>query len=398
MKTMKKVNITPADKILNIEKYIFTQLDEWKQEARDRGIDLIDLGIGNPDNPTPKPVVNAAIKSIKDPRSHGYPNFKGKPELKEAIHKWMKKRYDVERDPDFDVQILSGGKEGLTHIAMAYTNPGDINIVPDPYYPVMSRGTWIAGGEIYHIPLKEENDFLPDLDSIPEEIAKKAKVLFINYPNNPTAALAPKWFLEKAVSFCLENNILLVSDLAYGEVCFEGYRPMSIFSIEGAKDVAVEVHTLSKTFNMAGWRIGFVVGKKEFIEAIHSMKTNLDYGTATVIQDAATEALSMSHSHVEKTMKKYQKRRDFMISAFKDLGWDIKKTKATMYFWMKVPKGMGSRDFCNMVMEKTGVVFTPGMAFGKHSDGYFRASLVHDIKILQKAIDRLKAANIRYEE
>lgn len=397
METIKKVKITPADKILNLEKYIFVELDEQKQEARRNGADLIDLGIGNPDRPTPKPIVKAAIKSIKDPASHGYPSFRGKDELQVAIKKWMKNRYDVELDSDFLAQAINGGKEGLAHIAMAYTNPGDVNLVPDPYYPVLSRGTWISGGTVYHLPLTAENEYLPDLDSIPEEIAKKAKVFFVNYPNNPTAALAPKWFLEKLVKFCTENDILLVSDLAYGEICYDGYRPLSIFAIEGAKDVAVEVHTCSKTFNMAGWRAGFIVGKKEFIDTIFAMKTNLDYGTATVIQDATIAALNVPYQYVEATMKKYQKRRDFLIPAFRNLGWTVEQTHATMYLWLKVPFGMKSKEFCKMVMDKTGVVFTPGIAFGKYSDDYFRVSIVQSEKKLKEAIKRLEKAGICYK-
>lgn len=398
MEINKKVKITPADKILNLEKYIFAELDEWKEKARSEGADLIDLGIGNPDGPTPEPVVEAAIKAIKDPKSHGYPSFRGKVELQEAIKSWMDKRYGIKMDSDFGVQTLSGAKEGLANIALAFTNPGDVNIVPDPYYPVLSRGTWISSGTVYHLPLREENKFLPDLDSVPQDVAKKAKILFLNYPNNPTAATAPKEFLQKAVKFCIENNILLVSDLAYGEICYGDYRPISIFSIEGAKEVAVEFHTFSKTFNMAGWRVGFVVGKKEFIDAIYAMKTNVDYGTATIVQDAAIEALTMDYKYIEKTVKKYEERRDFMVPALQKLGWEVKKSDATMYLWLKVPQGRKSKEFCKDVMDKTGVVFTPGVAFGKHSDGYFRVSLVQSKEKLQEAVGRLEKANIRYEK
>lgn len=397
MNTTKKVNISPADKLLNLEKYIFAELDEWKEEARAKGADLIDLGIGNPDGPTPEPVVNAAIKAIKDPKSHGYPSFRGKKELQEAIRQWMDKRYGIKLDSDFGIQTLSGAKEGLAHVALAFTNPGDVNIVPDPYYPVLSRGTWISSATVHHLPLLEENDFLPDLDSIPDEIAKKAKILFLNYPNNPTAAVAPEWFLKKAVDFCKENNILLVTDLAYGEICYEGYRPQSIFSIEGAKDVAVEFHTFSKTFNMAGWRVGFVIGKHEFVDTIYAMKTNIDYGTATIVQDAAIEALTMPYEHIAKTVKKYQTRRDYMVPAMQNLGWDLKMPKSTMYLWLKVPTGRKSKEFCREVMDKTGVVFTPGIAFGKLSDGYFRLSLVQSLEKLKEAVKRLEEAGIRYE-
>ncbi len=398
MKTMKKVNITPADKILNLDKYIFVELDELKEEARDKGIDLIDLGIGNPDQPTPKYIIKETIKSMKNPASHGYPDFRGKPEFQETIKEWMKKRYNVELDNDFIAQAMNGGKEGIAHVSMAFTNPGDINIVPDPYYPVLSRATWVAGAEVYHVPINEENDFLPDLSSIPKEVAQKAKVFIINYPNNPTGACATREFLQELVDFCIENDILLVSDLAYGEICYEGYRPLSIFAIEGAREVALEVHTCSKTFNMAGWRVGFVLGKKELVDTVFAMKINFDYGTATIMQDAAIAAMKMPYKYVEKTMKKYEKRRNYMIDALGELGWKVKKSNATMYLWLKVPNKMKSKEFCNMVMNKTGVVFTPGMAFGQLSDGYFRLSLVQDMKKLKQAIARLKEANIRYEE
>lgn len=392
------VKITPADRVLNLEKYIFVELAELKQEAKDKGMKLIDLGMGNPDRPTPKYIVKETIKSVKNPKSHGYPNFRGKAEFQAAVKDWMKKRYNVELDSDFTAQAVNGGKEGIAHISLAFTNPEDVNIIPDPYYPVFSRGTWVAGGEVFLVPLLEENHFLPDLDSIPKEIAQKAKIFIINYPNNPTGAAAPKWFLEKAVKFCTENNILLVSDMAYGEICYDGFRPLSIFSIEGAKDVALEVHTCSKTFNMAGWRVGFIVGKQEFIDALFALKVNFDYGTATIMQDAAIAAMNMPYKYVEATMKKYKKRRDYLVKEFRNLGWDIKTPDATFYLWPKVPYGMKSKEFCKMVMDKTGVVFTPGMAFGKNGDNYFRVSLVQDIKKIKEAVERLKEAKIYYSD
>lgn len=396
MNTMKQVKITPADKILNLDKYIFVELDELKDEARAKGMDLIDLGIGNPDRPTPEYIVNEAINAIKNPKNHGYPDFRGKDDFQATIKNWMEKRYDVKLDSDFIAQAMNGGKEGIAHVSMAFTNPGDINIVPSPYYPVLSRATWVAGAEVYHIETTEESEFLPDLDSIPEEIAKKAKVFIINYPNNPTGAIAPRWFLEKLVKFCIDNEILLVSDLAYGEICYDGFRPLSIFAIEGAKEVALEVHTCSKTFNMAGWRVGFVLGKKALVDTVFAMKLNFDYGTSNIMQDAAIAAMEMPYEYVEETMKKYQERRDYLVEEFQNLGWKVKKPVATMYLWLKVPPGKKSKEFCKMVMDKTGVVFTPGMAFGKNGDDYFRVSFVQDIERIKESIKRLKAANIRY--
>lgn len=394
MKTMPK--IVPSDKLQKLPTYIFAELDEWKEAVRAQGIDFIDLGMGNPDGATPAPVVQAAIESIQNPASHGYPSFKGKEEFREEIARWMKSRYDIDVDPRTQIQTLIGAKEGLAHVAMAYTNPGDINIIPDPYYPVMSRGTWVSNGEVYHVKLEEKNDFLPDLKSIPEDVAKKAKIFIVNYPNNPTAAVATKEFYTELVEFCTKHEILLVADLAYGEVCFDGYRPLSIFSIEGAWDIAVEFHSFSKTFNMAGWRVGFVVGKEEFIQTIHKMKTNIDYGTSTIVQDAAIKALTMPYDNVESIMTKYSRRRDFVIEGFKKLGWDHRKTLATMYLWLKVPEGYTSKDWCKMVLDTAGVVFTPGIAFGDNSDGYFRVSLVQPDEKLQEALSRLEKAGIRY--
>ena len=398
METKKKVTITPADKILNLDKYIFVELDELKDEAREQGIDLIDLGIGNPDRPTPKYIVKKSVQSMKNPKNHGYPNFRGKPEFQTTIHKWMKDRYNVELDGDFLAQATNGGKEGIAHVTMAYTNAGDINITHDPYYPVLSRASWVAGAEVFYLPITSENNFLPDLDSIPEDVAKKAKMFIINYPNNPTGAVATREFLEKLVKFCANNDILLLSDLAYGEICYGDFRPLSIFAIEGAKEVALEVHTCSKTFNMAGWRVGFVLGKKELVDNVFAMKLNFDYGTSSIMQDAAIAAMNMPYKYVTKTMKIYEKRRDYLVKEFNDLGWKISPQKATMYMWLKVPQGRKSKEFCVDVMHATGVVFTPGIAFGKGSDDYFRVSLVQDIKKLKAAMKRLKDAGIRYCE
>lgn len=393
-----KIDIKPSKKLINLPKYIFAELDDWKEEAREKGVDIIDLGIGNPDGCTPEPIVQAAVNSMKNPKNHGYPDFKGKQILREGIAQWLYKRHGINIDPKEEIQTLIGAKEGLAHLSMAYTDPGDINIVPDPYYPVLSRGTWISSGEVYHIKLEEKNNFLPDLKAIPEDIAQKAKMLFLNYPNNPTAGVATKEFFKEAIDFCKKNNILLVSDLAYSEIVFDSYRPPSIFEIEGAKDIAIEFYSFSKSYNMAGWRIGFAVGNKEFIKNLYAMKTNIDYGTCSIIQDAAIAALNMPECECCDISGNYQRRRDFMAEGFKKLGWNARKTQATMYFWLKVPQGQDSKSWCKMVLDKTGVVFTPGIAFGSHSDGYFRMSLVAPDERLYEALDRLEKAGIRYSE
>jgi len=392
------INIQPADRLLQMPKYIFAQLADMKQEAISKGVDVIDISIGNPDGATPDPVVKVALEAIQNPINHGYPNFRGKTELRKAIADWMKKRYLVDIDYKTEVQTLIGEKEGLANIAMAYTNPGDINIIPDPYYPVLCRGTLIAGGKPFFVNLKEENRFLIDLNEIPKEVAQKAKMFFINYPNNPTGAVAPKSFLNDVVSFCKENNILLVSDLAYGEVCFSNYRPYSIFNIDGAKDIAIEFHSFTKTFNMAGWRCGFAVGKEEFISNLYAMKSNVDYGTSTIVQDACIAALTMPQDYVKGIMDKYDARREIMAQGFTDLGFYAPRSDATMYFWIKIPsKFNNSMEFCKYVLDETGVMITPGSAFGAMSDDHFRVSLVQPILRLQEVFERFKKAGIKYE-
>ncbi len=393
-----KINIKPADRILNLPRYIFAQLADMKQQAIKNGVDVIDISIGNPDGATPDPVVRVAVEAIQNPANHGYPNFRGKKELRLAISEWMKKRYHVDIDAETEVQTLIGEKEGLANIAMTYTNPGDINIIPDPYYPVLCRGTLIAGGTPYFVNLKEENRFLIDLSDIPVDIAKKAKMFFINYPNNPTGAVAPKSFLNDVVNFCREYNILLISDLAYGEVCFSNYRPYSIFSVDGAKDIAIEFHSFTKTFNMAGWRCGFAVGNKEFISNLYAMKSNIDYGTSTIVQDACIQALKMPIDYVKGIMDKYDARREIVAQGFTDLGFYAPRSDATMYFWIKIPSTFkSSMEFCKYVLDKTGVLLTPGSAFGSMSDDHFRVSLVQPILRLEEVFERFKKAGIKNE-
>ena len=392
------IDIRPAEKITNMPKYIFAQLAEMKQKAIEKGIDVIDISIGNPDGATPDPVVQVAVEAIQNPINHGYPNFRGKPELRKAIADWMKRRYNVTVDPNKEIQTLIGEKEGLANIALAYTNPGDTNIIPDPYYPVLCRGTLVAGGIPYFVKMKEENRFLIDLSEIPTDVAKKAKMFFINYPNNPTGAVAPKSFLTDIVNFCREYNILLISDLAYGEVCFSNYRPYSIFNIEGAKDIAMEFHSFTKTFNMAGWRCGFAVGKEEFISTLYAMKSNIDYGTSTIVQDACIAALTMDDSYVKHIMDKYDARREIVAKGFTDLGFYAPRSDATMYFWIRIPsKFKSSMEFCKYLLEKTGVLVTPGSAFGAMSDDRFRVSLVQPILRMQEVFRRFREAGIKYE-
>lgn len=393
-----KVSIAPSKRLSNLPKYIFTELEEWKAQAVANGADLINLGIGNPDGPTPEPILAAAVASMQNPVNHGYPDFRGNLNFRQAVSSWMKRKHDVDIDPETETIALLGGKEGLAHIAFAFTDSGDINIVPATYYPVHSRGTWLCGGDVYHVELEEKNNFLPDLSTIPEDVARRAKVFFVNYPNNPTAAVATREFYEELVAYCTKYNILICSDLAYGGICYDGYKPPSILEIPGAKDIAIEIHTFSKTFNMAGWRVGFAVGGAENIANFYALKSNMDYGTSSIIQEAAIAALNMDDSHVDAIIAKYQKRRDFMVDGLRKLGWDIEKPKATMYLWLKVPEGRSSKEWCKYILDTYGILLTPGIAFGTHNDGYFRLSLVAPDEVLRKALDRLEKAGVRFTE
>jgi len=388
----------PARRLTKLPTYVFAELDELKAAARLRGADLIDLGMGNPDRPTPAPIVKAIQEAVANPKNHGYPDFKGKPALRQAISDWMKRRYQVEINPDNEVQPLIGSKEGLAHISFAYIDAGDYSIVPSPYYPVHSRATWIADGNVHHLPLTPENHFLPDLDSIPEEIAQKAKLFIVNYPNNPTTAIADFAFYEKLVAFCRKYGIVLVSDLAYGEIGFDGYKPLSIFNVPGAKDVAIEFHSFTKSFNMAGWRIGFAVGNAEIIKALYAMKTNLDYGVSSAVQDGAIEALNHAEAVLPEIVQTYQERRDVVVNGFRQLGWTVEPPKATMYVWLPIPPSFSnSKDWCRHLIDVADVVITPGMAFGEAGDRFFRISLVSPKETIQKALDRLRDKGIRYQ-
>lgn len=388
--------ITPAGRLSSLPPYVFARLDELKARAREQGLDLIDLGMGNPDGCAPQPVIEAAIAALQNPANHGYPPFEGTASFRRAIANWYRRRYDVELDPDSEALPLLGSKEGLTHLALAYVNPGDLVLVPSPAYPAHFRGPLIAGGKVHSLILKPENDWLIDLAAIPDDIAQQAKILYFNYPSNPTAATAPREFFEDIVAFARKHEILLVHDLCYAELAFDGYQPTSLLEIPGAKDISVEFHTLSKTYNMAGWRVGFVVGNRHIIQGLRTLKTNLDYGIFAAIQSAAQAALDLPDVYVHEVQARYRRRRDFLIDGFAQLGWTIPKTKATMYLWMPCPPGQSSTDFALNVLQETGVVLTPGNAFGVAGEGYVRVSLIAECDRLAEVLRRFKQANICY--
>jgi LL-diaminopimelate aminotransferase len=390
--------ITPAGRLQALPPYVFARLDELKARAREQGLDLIDLGMGNPDGSAPQPVIEAAIAALQNPANHGYPPFEGTASFRRAITSWYRRRYDVDLDPDSEALPLLGSKEGLTHLALAYVNPGDLVLVPSPAYPAHFRGPLIAGGKIHSLILKPENDWLIDLGAIPDEVARQAKILYFNYPSNPTAATAPREFFQDIVAFARKHEILLVHDLCYAELAFDGYQPTSLLEIPGAKEIGVEFHTLSKTYNMAGWRVGFVVGNRHVIQGLRTLKTNLDYGIFAALQTAAETALQLPDVYLHEVQNRYRRRRDFLIEGFGKLGWNIPKTKATMYLWMPCTVGMSSTDFALNVLQQTGVVVTPGNAFGSAGEGYVRISLIAECDRLGEALRRFKQANIRYSD
>jgi LL-diaminopimelate aminotransferase len=383
-----------AHRIQTIPPYLFAEIDKKKEEAIKRGVDIINLGIGDPDQPTPNNIIEKLRESVKDSRTHRYPPYQGTTEFRQAVASWYKNRFRVNLDPDQEVMALIGSKEGIAHIFLAFIDPGDFSLIPDPGYPVYKTGTLFANGLPYLMPLLEENDFLPDLEEIDEEVAQRAKLMFINYPNNPTAAVANKDFFEKVVKFAKKYDILVCHDFAYSEMTFDGYKTSSFLEIEGAKEVGIEFHSLSKTYNMTGWRLGFAVGNKDAISALSIIKTNIDSGAFKAIQEAGVEALTGPQDNIEKMNEIYTRRRDVVINGLNKLGWSLKPTKATFYIWIPTPKNITSVDFANLLLEKTGIIVTPGIGYGEYGEGFVRIALTVEEKRLEEAIERLKKSSI----
>ena len=386
-----------SQRLEKIPPYLFAQIDKKIDEAKEKGINIISLGIGDPDMPTLPNIVGAMHEAIYKPENHDYPPYQGTKEFRKASANWMKKRFNVELDYDSEMLALIGSKEGLAHVFFAFVDSNDIVLVPDPGYPVYKNGTILAGGEIYLMPLLAQNNFLPDFEKIPPEIAKRAKLMFLNYPNNPTGAVADLEFYQKAVDFAKKYDILICNDQAYSEMTYDNYIAPSILEIEGAKDCAIEFYSHSKSYNMTGWRIGFACGNKEAIKALGTIKNNIDSGVFKAIQEAGIEAYNTPKSEIEKLNKIYQKRRNIVENALKELGWNIKPTKGTFYLWLPTPNNMPSADFCEMLIERTGVVVVPGVGYGENGEGYFRIALTKDEKTIQEAMERIKKAGIKYQ-
>ncbi|HOB22750.1 MAG TPA: pyridoxal phosphate-dependent aminotransferase, partial [Bacillota bacterium] len=343
-----------AQRIKALPPYLFAQIDKKIAEAKARGVDVISFGIGDPDLPTPEHMVKKLQEKAADPSTHRYPSYEGLSVYREAVANWYKRRFGVELNPDTEVVSLIGSKEGIAHLPLCYVDPGDVCLVPDPAYPVYAIGVLFAGGESYKMPLLEENGFLPDLEAIPADVAKKAKILYLNYPNNPTGAVADKEFFQKAVEFAKTYDIIVCHDAAYTEIAFDGYKPISFLEVPGAMDVGIEFHSLSKTYNMTGWRVGWAAGNADIVSALGRIKTNIDSGIFEALQYAGIEALEGSQDCIDENMKVYTHRRDLLVEGLKKLGWPIEKPKATIYVWAPVPAGMNSTDFAALLLDKAG--------------------------------------------
>ncbi|MFH1846445.1 MAG: LL-diaminopimelate aminotransferase [Candidatus Omnitrophota bacterium] len=384
-----------ANRMKRLPMYLFTIIDQLKKEAMDRGMETIDLGMGNPDLPTPQHIVDELCLRAQETENHRYSRSidKVECELRQAIAGWYKMKFGVILDPETEVLPLIGSKEGIAHISLAFLNSDDIALVPNPSYPVHFNGVLIAGGILHNLPINQENGFLPDFDSVPPDILKKTKLTFISYPNNPTAAIAPKSFFKKTVSFAKKNGIILIHDLAYSDIVFDGYEASSILEVPGAKDTAVEFHTLSKSYNMAGWRIGFAVGNAKILKSLAKTKGYIDFGLFKPIQYAAIKALTGPQACVKKQVEIYRKRRDVMVDCLHEAGWKVPRPKATFYIWARIPdkyNALTSMEFVSLLIREVGVALAPGTGFGDYGEGFVRFALVEREERLKEAVKRIK--------
>ncbi len=377
-----------SERMKRIPPYLFAEIDAMKRRKIEEGVKVIDLGVGDPDLPTPKHIVEAAKKAVEKVERQKYPSYEGMLEFREAVAEFYRRRKGVKLDPETEVIALIGSKEGIAHLPLAFLNDGDIALIPDPGYPVYYSATILADGKPYFIPLKKENNFLPNLEEIPSEIAKNAKIMFLNYPNNPTTAIAPKEFIKEAIDFCIDNRIILAHDAAYSEITFDGYRAYSFLEFENAFEVTIEFNSLSKTYNMTGWRIGFACGNEEILKGLLKVKTNVDSGVFEVVQEAAIAALTGDDKVIDEINKTYKERRDIFVSGLKEAGFNVEKPKATFYVWCEV--GGSSIEFVKNLLDKVGIVATPGVGFGEHGEGFVRFSLTKNTEIIEEAVKRLQ--------
>jgi LL-diaminopimelate aminotransferase len=388
--------IARAQRLDKIPPYLFGEIAAAKRKALAEGRDVIDLGIGDPDQPTPAPIIAALNEAAHNPETHRYDETNaGWTPFLQAVATWSRRRFDIDIDPDTEAMLLIGSKEGLAHLAWAYIDPGDISLCPDPAYTVYKVNTLMAGGEVHLMPLREENGFLPDLTEIPTEVARKAKLLWLNYPNNPTGAVAPLSFFRDAVAYARDYDLLLINDAAYADVYYDGTPPVSVLQVPGAKDVAVELHSLSKMFNMTGWRIGFAIGNPDAIGTINKLKSNLDSKQFPAVSLAAAHALL--HTDNRPTLELYRRRRDILCNGLEALGWQVRRPDAAIYLWTRVPAGYTSAAFAKKLLEEASVNVIPGSGYGEYGEGYIRLSLTvmgdKNGERIQEAVDRI--ANLK---
>jgi len=380
-----------SKRVKGLPPYLFVQISEKIAQKEAKGEDVISFAIGDPDIPTPDHIIQRLCQAARDPANHRYPETIGLPQFRQAIARWYERRFGVVLDPDKEVLPLIGSKEGIGHIALCFIDPGDIALVPDPAYPVYSVSTMFAGGESYFMPLTEANDFLPDLERIPAKVARRAKLLWLNYPNNPTAATAELDFFQKVVDFAMRYDLVVCHDAPYTEVAFDGYRAVSFMQVPQAREVGVEFHSLSKSYNMTGWRVGMVVGNAQMVDALMRIKSNLDSGIPQAIQYAAIEALQGTQECIEEHNVIYQRRRDQMVKVLREIGLQVRPPKASLYLWARIPQGYTSLEFATRLLDEAGVVVTPGTGYGRYGEGYIRLSLTAPDDKIEQGLARLSA-------
>ncbi len=389
------LSVEPPDRLKKLPPYLFAEIDRMKRELVAKGKDVIDLGVGDPDLPTPDFIIDELEKASRDPRNHRYALDQGMPELRGAIAEWYRRRFHVALDPASEILPLIGSKEGIGHLPLALLNPGDTGLVPDPCYPAYRSGIWFAGGEVHPMPLLEQNNYCVDFAALENELPPRAKMMYLNYPNNPTAACAPKEFFKAAVAFAKKHQIVVCHDAAYSEIAFDGYRPSSFLEADGAKQVGIEFHSLSKTFNMTGWRIGFVCGNAQVIALLAKVKANLDSGIFQAIQQAGVKALLEGDEAIRENIRIYERRRDILVNGLNSIGWQVPRPKASFYVWATVPPGYTSAEITSKLLQEANIVVTPGNGFGANGEGYFRMSLTISDGRLEEAVERIKKLHSR---
>jgi LL-diaminopimelate aminotransferase len=381
--------IDRADRLKRLPPYLFQEIDRLKAELMAKGVDVINLGVGDPDLPTPKHIIEELNKAAYHPANHQYPSYSGMNKFKESVARWYGRRFGVDLDAGSEVLTLIGSKEGIAHLPLAFINPGDLALVPSPAYPVYHITNMFAGGESYFMPLSRENRFLPDLKAIPADIARRAKLIYINYPNNPTGATAERDFYLEVIDFAREYGLMVCHDAAYTEMAFDGYRPMSFMELPGAKDIGIEFHSLSKTYNMTGWRLGFAVGNAQMINGLGQIKSNVDSGAFNAVQFAGIAALEGDQGCVAEMQSIYRDRRNALISGLRKMGLNPEMPKATFYVWCPIPAKYKSKEFTTLLLREAGIVTTPGSGFGEPGEGYVRLALTVSKERIEEAVSRI---------